>query len=323
MNKSLPQERDKAKIDLKLNITATSLLLLLASDAEVSGDTIFYVTKYGDKVDGNTDITQALLKAWGDACALPVTSTVMIPDGTYALGKFKAEGGWIAFQQIDQFILSGGGVFDGQGKTNLRNLTFYNVAISAPEDSLNTDGIHIGRSSGIHISDSTIEPGDDCVSIGDGSEQINIQRVTYGLGHGICVGSLGKYPNEEPLVGISVKNCIFTNTQNGSPSRIKLSNVSFRNIRGTTSTQVAVKLVCSQGVPCQDVKLGDINLKYSGNEGPAMSQCKNIKPNLLGKPTSKDLCLRCLIFFQSLNKLYCFYYTATSSCLRVCYFIGE
>ena len=68
----------------------------------------------------------------------------MIPDGTYALGqitiggsykapinfnvqgtvkssmdtsRFKAEAGWIAFQQIDQFTLSGGGVFDGQGKT--------------------------------------------------------------------------------------------------------------------------------------------------------------------------------------------------------------
>ena len=40
-----------------------------------------------------------------------------------------------------------------------------------------------------------------------------------------------------------------------SPSRIKLSNVSFRNIRGTTSTQVVVKLVCDQGVPCQDVSL--------------------------------------------------------------------
>lgn len=78
--------RDEANIGLKLNITATSLLLLLASAAEASGDTIFDVTKYGDKVDGNIDITQALLKAWGDACALPVASTVMIPDGTYALG---------------------------------------------------------------------------------------------------------------------------------------------------------------------------------------------------------------------------------------------
>ncbi|CBI28398.3 unnamed protein product, partial [Vitis vinifera] len=66
------------------------------------------------------------------------------------------------------------------------------------------------------------------------------------------------------------------------PSRIMLSNVSFRNIRGTTSTQVAVKLVCSQGVPCEDAELGDINLKYNGKVGHAMSQCKNIKPNLLG-----------------------------------------
>ncbi|CBI22052.3 unnamed protein product, partial [Vitis vinifera] len=385
---------------LKLNIATTSLLLLLASAAEVSGDIIFDVTKYGARTDGNSDISQALLKAWGDACSSPVASTVMIPDGTYALGqiiiagpckapinfvvqgtvmapvdtsRFRAEAGWITFQQIDQFTLSGDGVFDGQGKIvwgtkclssaycnqlpiNLRfnfitnsmvkditsrdskqfhinllgckNLTFYNIVISAPQESLNTDGIHIGRSSGINITDSTIETGDDCVSIGDGSEQINIQRVTCGPGHGISVGSLGKYPNEEPVVGISVKNCTLTNTQNGvrvktwpashqgtasemhfedivmnnvgnpiiidqeycphnqcnlkSPSRIKISNVSFRNIRGTTSTQVAVKLICSQGVPCHDVELGDINLEYNGNEGPAMSQCKNIKPNLLG-----------------------------------------
>ncbi|RVW95094.1 Polygalacturonase [Vitis vinifera] len=72
---------------LKLNITTTSLMLLLASAVEVSCDTIFDVTKYGAKADENINISQALLKAWGDACSSPVSSTVMIPDGTYALGQ--------------------------------------------------------------------------------------------------------------------------------------------------------------------------------------------------------------------------------------------
>lgn len=43
---------------MKLNIAAISLLLLLASVAEVSGDTYFDVTKYGAQADGKTDISQ-------------------------------------------------------------------------------------------------------------------------------------------------------------------------------------------------------------------------------------------------------------------------
>ena len=49
--------------------------------------------------------------------------------------KFKAEGGWIAFQQIDQFILSGGGVFDGQGKTVWgRNALVLHIATNFPSE---------------------------------------------------------------------------------------------------------------------------------------------------------------------------------------------
>ncbi|RVW37621.1 Polygalacturonase [Vitis vinifera] len=316
---------------------------MLASAAEVSCDTIFYVTKYGARADGNTDISQALLKAWGDACSSPVASTVMTPDGTCTRpnnhwrtlqrsyqfhcprqcegpdGYQQVQGlSWLdCFRQIDQFTLSGGGVFDGQGKTVWGtkcpssaycnqlpiNLTFYNVAISAPEERLNTDGIHIGRSLGINITYSTIETGDDCVSIGDGSEQINMQRVTRGPGHGTAwengvrvktwpashQGTASEMHFEDivmnnvgnPII-IDQEYCPHNQCNLKIPSRIMLNDVSFRNIRGTTSTQVAVKLVCSQGVPREDVELGDINLKYNGKEGHAMSQCKNIKPNLLG-----------------------------------------
>lgn len=247
-----------------------------------------------------------------------------------------------------------------------RNITFFQVAITAPEDSQNTDGIHIGRSRGVNITHSTIQTGDDCVSIGDGSEQIDITKVNCGPGHGISVGSLGLYKNEAPVIGIRVKNCTLSDTTNGVrvktypsspqgtatemhfhdivmnnvsnpiiidqeycphnqcnlqvlkrgngkydsisttflpptpifktsfslpcfqvPSRVKLSNISFKNIRGTTSTELAVNLVCSKGAPCQKVELGNIDLKYTGPEGTASSQCKNVEATLWGTQQPK------------------------------------
>lgn len=96
-----------------------------------------------------------------------------------------------------------------------QNVTFLRVKIIAPEDSPNTDGIHIGRSSGISITDTVIQTGDDCVSLGDGCKDISITRVTCGPGHGISVGSLGKYSNEDPVEGVIVRNCTIRNTSNG------------------------------------------------------------------------------------------------------------
>ncbi|GAV65226.1 Glyco_hydro_28 domain-containing protein, partial [Cephalotus follicularis] len=200
------------------------------------------------------------------------------------------------------------------------NLKLKYLRISAPKDSPNTDGIHIGSSDGIVIRESAIGTGDDCVSLGPGSKNIYVSKVFCGPGHGISVGSLGKSPYEEDVAGLWVRNCTFTGTENGLriktwpdsyeaiasnftfedivvnnvanpividqeycpynscnrqvPSRVKISNVSFNNIRGTSSSKTVVSLVCSKEVPCQNVEIGNINLVYNGiEEGPATSWC--------------------------------------------------
>lgn len=105
-----------------------------------------------------------------------------------------------------------------------------NIRISAPGDSPNTDGIHIGDSTNINIFHSTISTGDDCISLVSGSKGINVSDVFCGPGHGISVGSLGRSKDEETVKGLMVKNCTFTNTTNGvriktwAPSNVGLAS---------------------------------------------------------------------------------------------------
>ncbi|KAG8497058.1 hypothetical protein CXB51_008348 [Gossypium anomalum] len=190
-----------------------------------------------------------------------------------------------------------------------KNITFEHLTISAPDESPNTDGIHIGRSDGVNVLNSEIKTGDDCVSIGDGSKNLVINGVTCGPGHGISIGSLGLYKNEEPVDGVIVKNCTMTNTSNGvrikswpdaepgtcsnihfeditvtnEESKVKLSNISFKNIHGTFALLEAIKIICSATLPCENVEFADIEITHNGPIGPAVSQCLNVKPKVSGK----------------------------------------
>ncbi|BFG29640.1 hypothetical protein CerSpe_159140 [Prunus speciosa] len=113
-----------------------------------------------------------------------------------------------------------------------------NVNISAPAESPNTDGIHIGSSSNIQILDSVIATGDDCISFSAGSSKINVSGVHCGPGHGMSIGSLGRGNNNNNVSFVDIRNCSFVGTDNGvriktwAPSKQgTVSHVYVENIR--------------------------------------------------------------------------------------------
>lgn len=54
---------------------------------------------------------------------------------------------------------------------------------------------------------------------------------------------------------------------------MKVSDVTFKNITGTSRSKEAVALICSSSDPCEDIKLQDIKLSYLNK--PARSRCEN------------------------------------------------
>lgn len=52
-----------------------------------------------------------------------------------------------------------------------------------------------------------------------------------------------------------------------SPSLIEISEVTVNNVKGTTNSLHAVKLSCSSAKPCEDVKIGDVDIMSAQIEG--------------------------------------------------------
>ncbi|CAI8613985.1 unnamed protein product [Vicia faba] len=116
------------------------------------------------------------------------------------------------------------------------NITVFSLNVSSPEDSPNTDGIHVTNTQNIKISSCVIGTGDDCISIVHGSRNVEATNITCGPGHGISIGSLGAGKSKEFVTGVIVNGSKISGTKNGV--RIKTwpggsgnaSNIKFQNI---------------------------------------------------------------------------------------------
>ncbi|KAF4352528.1 hypothetical protein G4B88_013358 [Cannabis sativa] len=211
------------------------------------------------------------------------------------------------------------------------NVLVKNVRLRAPDQSPNTDGIHVQGSTGVTITGATLRTGDDCISIGPATKNLHMTNINCGPGHGVSIGSLGKDQNEGGVQNVTLTNAVFTGSDNGvrikswarptngfvtnivfqnlimngvknpiiidqnycpsnkgcprQSSGVKITQVTYKNIRGTSATKEAVKFDCSGSNPCRGIRLHNINLTYRVNKNviaSAISSCKNIAGTTTG-----------------------------------------
>ncbi|KAJ9549780.1 hypothetical protein OSB04_022323 [Centaurea solstitialis] len=118
-----------------------------------------------------------------------------------------------------------------------QSIRIVNVVVSAPEDSPNTDGIHLTASTNVVIQNSIIETGDDCISIVSGCSNIKMKTIYCGPGHGISIGSLGENNSTGFVTAVVLDTAFLKGTTNGL--RIKtwqggsgyVRGVSYQNVR--------------------------------------------------------------------------------------------
>ncbi|KAJ8570478.1 hypothetical protein K7X08_037450 [Anisodus acutangulus] len=304
-----------------------------------NGVALIDVSSFGAKGDGNTDDTTAFEKAWKEACSsnTPVLFVVhhnkkyLLKQITFSgpckssismqvfgsleaydniSGYSKDRRHWILFNNVENLVVGGGGIINGNGKIWWQNsckinkslpckiaptaLTLYNckklkvknlkikdaqqihvsferctnveasnLMITAPENSPNTDGIHVANTQNIQISDSTIRTGDDCISIESGSQKVQVTDITCGPGHGISIGSLGSGNSEAHVSDVIVRGAKLSGTTNGL--RIKTwqggsgnaSNIVFQNVemQRVKNPIIIDQNYCDQDNPCKEQEI--------------------------------------------------------------------
>eukprot|EP00268_Persea_americana_P011858 TRINITY_DN14977_c0_g1_i1.p1 TRINITY_DN14977_c0_g1~~TRINITY_DN14977_c0_g1_i1.p1 ORF type:complete len:469 (-),score=57.32 TRINITY_DN14977_c0_g1_i1:581-1987(-) len=121
------------------------------------------------------------------------------------------------------------------------NVLIQSISIDSPALSPNTDGIHVEGTKSVSIYNSEISNGDDCVSIGPGCSDVNIENVICEHSHGISIGSLGVHNSQACVSNIMVSNAVIRNSDNGV--RIKTWQGGMGSVTGITFDSIVMENV--------------------------------------------------------------------------------
>ncbi|XP_052173292.1 polygalacturonase-like [Diospyros lotus] len=122
-----------------------------------------------------------------------------------------------------------------------------------------------------------------------GVQNVTVKSVSFrGAENGVRIKTWGR-PSNGFVKGVLFQHALMVNVQNpiiidqkycpdnkGCPdqvSGVKISDVTYDDIHGTSATEVAVRLECSKAQPCSGIVLQDVKLTYKNEEAEA--SCAN------------------------------------------------
>ncbi|KAH1063209.1 hypothetical protein J1N35_028196 [Gossypium stocksii] len=193
---------------------------------------------------------------------------------------------WITFQHFDGLIIQGTGSLHGQGQKWWQMSCIQNKSVAI----LDSKNVHF------HITSIRISIG----SLGKNERRETVEYVTvrraifYTTKNGVRIktwqGGHGyaRHIRFERISFNKVIRPIIIDQYNCPPHQdcknystaVEVSNILYNDLRGTTNSEIAVELSCSESVPCKNIHMKDIQLDYGINgkihDRHPKSHCLNV-----------------------------------------------
>ncbi|XP_020519751.1 polygalacturonase isoform X2 [Amborella trichopoda] len=189
---------------------------------------------------------------------------------------------------------------DGIHVTGSKNVVIQNSTIGTGDDCISI----VSGSQNIKAVDINCGPGHGISigSLGAGNSEAHVSAITvdranlHGTTNGLRIktwqGGSGNAKNiifqnvamhnvSNPII-IDQNYCDSKKPCPEQASAVQISNVIYRNVKGTSATKLAMKFNCSRSYPCERILVQDINLLMESSE-PATSYCRNVHGITNGK----------------------------------------
>ncbi|XP_006658431.1 polygalacturonase-like [Oryza brachyantha] len=182
---------------------------------------------------------------------------------------------------------------DGIHITRSRDVQVADCTIKTGDDCMSIED----GTENLHVKNLVCGPGHGISigSLGDHSSEDHVNNVTvdnvrmYGTTNGARIktwqGGKGSAKNIvfqnmimdnvwNPII-IDQNYCDSSTPCKQQKSAVEVSNVLFKNIRGTSASEEAIMLHCSSSVPCHAITLENVKLTVKGGSSDAKSTCQN------------------------------------------------